>query len=61
MTCMRTRNLKFGPIRPQTAEKNLQRLIMGTLVLQLSVLAGTDDIHVHESLDELKIRPYSTT
>ena len=71
MTCMRTaRNLKCGQIRqltvgkksPKTCNGNISVATFSRLFLIGSfspVLAGTYD--KHESFDELKIRPYSTT
>ena len=62
--------LGLGPDRIRTlvsiAIDSSHRLIMGETVLSrflscfdriLFILAGNDDIHVHKSLDEFKIRP----
>ena len=62
--------LKIRPDLTTDGRKNLHRLIFGKFGVATfsrlfligsfsSVLAGIDDIH--ESLDELKIQPYSTT
>ena len=61
---------KIRPDSTTDGRKNLHRLILGKFGAAtfsrlfligsfLSVLAGIEDIH--ESLDELKIQPYSTT